>query len=356
MMEPRQTIMEGFAGLTVSPRIAVIEAAERALERVRTPGTPNTEKAYKIARNRWYAWCAQLGVKETPIDAAALVTHLEELSVTHAPQTVRLALAALSQFDVAQRVSPTDRTPISIRTSPIVHRWLRSWSRSVRGRRPKKAPALVRASMLTVTQSIMQGLEAPRGVSQRAHERAALRDRALYLVGWLGCMRRSEIAALNIGDLEETDRGVDITIQHSKANQLGPPEVVGVYRQQSDALCAVGAWRAWRARLEYEDFAAGRVLVLAPDAPAFPRVLHNGDFGGRMSGDAVGGIIKRRATDAGLAALGHSLRRGFASESAHQRKSEADIQKHGRWKSAQTVREYIDRESRYDRNPTEGIT
>jgi hypothetical protein len=38
----------------------------------------------------------------------------------------------------------------------------------------------------------------------------------------------------------------------------------------------------------------------------------------------------------------HSLMRGFATETAKMGASMATIQKHGRWKSTQTVLEYIE--------------
>jgi site-specific recombinase XerD len=43
-----------------------------------------------------------------------------------------------------------------------------------------------------------------------------LRDRALLLIGFAGAFRRSELVALDLGDLEESELGFKVTIRHSK--------------------------------------------------------------------------------------------------------------------------------------------
>jgi hypothetical protein len=46
-----------------------------------------------------------------------------------------------------------------------------------------------------------------------------LRDRALLLVGCAGALRRPELAAIRLGHLEKTDRGIRLTLPHSKGAQ-----------------------------------------------------------------------------------------------------------------------------------------
>jgi len=46
-----------------------------------------------------------------------------------------------------------------------------------------------------------------------------LRDRATLLVGFAGALRRSELAAIRVEHLEKTDRGICLTLQHSKGAQ-----------------------------------------------------------------------------------------------------------------------------------------
>jgi integrase len=46
-----------------------------------------------------------------------------------------------------------------------------------------------------------------------------LRDRALFLLGFAGAFRRSELVGLDVEDLEETDPGLRITIRKSKTTR-----------------------------------------------------------------------------------------------------------------------------------------
>ncbi len=48
------------------------------------------------------------------------------------------------------------------------------------------------------------------------------RDRAIILLGFAGAMRRSELAALDLGDLELTEEGFVVSIRRSKT-ELGTP-------------------------------------------------------------------------------------------------------------------------------------
>jgi site-specific recombinase XerC len=46
-----------------------------------------------------------------------------------------------------------------------------------------------------------------------------LRDRALLLVGFAGAFRRSELVALDVADIEETQTGLLVTIRRGKTDQ-----------------------------------------------------------------------------------------------------------------------------------------
>ena len=46
-----------------------------------------------------------------------------------------------------------------------------------------------------------------------------LRDKALLLAGFAGALRRSELVALNVGDLNARDEGIRVTLRRSKTDQ-----------------------------------------------------------------------------------------------------------------------------------------
>jgi hypothetical protein len=81
--------------------------------------------------------------------------------------------------------------------------------------------------------------------------------------------------------------------------------------------------------------------------PIFRRISKTGTVsGGALSGQSVNLILRQLAHDAGLTNAAqmsaHSLRRGFATESARLGASMPSIQRHGCWKSTKTVVEYIE--------------
>jgi integrase len=59
-----------------------------------------------------------------------------------------------------------------------------------------------------------------------------LRDRALLLLGFAGAFRRSELVALNVEDLEESELGFKVIIRHSKTDQEGAGQTIAIVRQR----------------------------------------------------------------------------------------------------------------------------
>jgi len=153
----------------------------------------------------------------------------------------------------------------------------------------RKAPATVDAltSMLA---------QVPETISGR-------RDRALLLIGFGGAFRRSELVAIDIEDLEETDAGVLVHVKRSKVDQEGAGREVGILR--GTRLCPVQALQDW-------------LRAAAIDrGPIFRPISSAGLVGlSRLTGGTVARIVKRYAEAAGLdpdCYSGHSLRAGFAT-------------------------------------------
>lgn len=343
-----------------SPR-AIAAARTRALAKVIEPHAPATQRAYANAWDRWLAHCEGDGIEPTPVAPADLVTHLDELLSRLAPSTVMQALGALCSLDRAmQLAADVDAMPGQLWRHPIVDRWRKATKRATAALKQAKAPALERSGMLAIVRSIGHG-DPPPGRSPEAIRRSDLRDRALLLVGWLGCLRRSELAALDLEDVRVGDRGLEVTVRRSKSDQEGDGAVVAIHRQSAPELCAFRAWVHWsdERRLAQTEMAldgAPEPLSPADEGPAFVRVLQGGEWGDRLSGHAVHEVVKRRAEVAGLVAKGHSLRAGFATEAALQGRQHADIKAHGRWKSAQVVEGYTRRGEAWNGNPTKGIS
>jgi site-specific recombinase XerD len=54
------------------------------------------------------------------------------------------------------------------------------------------------------------------------------RDRALLRVGFASALRRLELVALDVADLEECAEGVVLTVRRSKTDQESAGRIVGV--------------------------------------------------------------------------------------------------------------------------------
>ncbi|WP_372434856.1 hypothetical protein [Myceligenerans salitolerans] len=71
------------------------------------------------------------------------------------------------------------------------------------------------------------------------------RDRAVILLGFAGALRRSELAALTLADLEFKPGGVLVTVRRSKTNSGGEGQVVAVATGEQADTCRVGAVLLW---------------------------------------------------------------------------------------------------------------
>jgi site-specific recombinase XerC len=72
---------------------------------------------------------------------------------------------------------------------------------------------------------------------------ADLRDRAYLLIGFGGALRRSELVALDVADVEETETGLLVHIRGSKTDQERQGVTIAIAR--GDVACPVKALRDW---------------------------------------------------------------------------------------------------------------
>lgn len=162
-----------------------------------------------------------------------------------------------------------------------------------------------------------------------------LRDRALLLIGFAGCFRRSELVALRFEDLEEARYGLRVYLAHSKTDAQGRGAWVDIVRAvRFPHACPVAALHAWLG-------AAG-----IDSGPLFRRVTRGAHptAGPSLSAVSVDSIVKSAVRRLRLdpSQFGaHSLRAGKATYLARANKSPALIAKHGRWKSMDMVLRYF---------------
>jgi len=145
-----------------------------------------------------------------------------------------------------------------------------------------------------------------------------IQARALLTLGFAGGFRRSELVALDVVDVRETDDGLGISIRRSKVDQEGAGRTIGIPYGSHPVSCPVRAWRTWR------------TINDADGGPLFRTIVGRDTLGGRLSDRTVARCVKAGAESIGLdPALfsGHSLRAGFVTSAADGGASEAARQR-----------------------------
>ncbi len=169
------------------------------------------------------------------------------------------------------------------------------------------------------------------------------RDRAMICLGWAGALRRSEIAALLIDELTETDAGLLVRISKSKTDQEGEGAVIGIPHAANpeDPACPACAVADWIAAAEITGgplFRAVRIGTVGREA---------------ITGWTVWRVVKTRLNDAGIEGLwgGHSLRAGLVTEAALAGVDLLAIQETTRHQRMDTLVKYVrTRSDKFTRN------
>jgi integrase len=248
---------------------------------VRDSLAENTRRAYQSDLRHFEVWGGSLPASPETV-AGYLAAHADRLSVT----TLIRRLATLSKAHQARGLSNPVRTE-------LVRATLRGIKRQ-RQRTPLQAKPLLRDDLLLVLDAMGTGLK-------------DLRDRALLLIGFAAALRRSELVALDVADVEHVRRGIVLHLKRSKTDQDGQGHNVAIPYGRS-RWCPVACLDAWLS-------ASG----IAENAIFRPVDRHGRVRNARLSGEVVSIVVGERIAAAGLAPVGysgHSLRAGLATSAA----------------------------------------
>ncbi|WP_374121977.1 site-specific integrase [Frankia sp. AiPa1] len=312
----------------------VPQLAERAGDYARASRASATWRAYDSDLRQFRAWCAQQpgGPQAIPAAPSTVAGYLAALAdAGYRPTTIRRRIAAISvAHQLAGYPSPTRAPQVSAVWDGV---------RRTLGIRPDRKRALDTELLARV----MAAFDAPPEPEPPA---ADLRDRALLLVGFAGCLRRAELVGLDVADLDETPDGLVVHVRSSKTDQEGAGALVGITYGSHRATCPVRAWTAWvrRARLS--------------EGPAFRGINRHGQIAAtRLHPGSVARIVQRRVAAAGLDPAdfaGHSLRSGFATAAARAGVHDRAIMRQGRWRSAASLDSYVRPGRLFDRDNPSG--
>lgn len=293
-----------------------------AEERAGRAMAANTVRAYGSAWDRFVGYCEANGSTSLPAHPATVAAYLHARAEGARLSTVTTAYAAIAHRHRATGLtSPTDHPQVRL----VVQGITRDLGRGATGKTP------VRIEDLLALHDAHQG------------DTSLLwrRDWAVLLVGFASALRRSNLAALDVADVEIDARGAILTIRRSKTDQEGKGRFIGILRRPK--LCPVRAVETW--------VREGGVH----DGPLFRSLTRWGTVrAGRMPDETVDDLVKRRVDELGFDPRGygaHSLRSGFAT--AAKAKSTRDVMDQGGWADPRQALRYQRKASLFDDNPTD---
>jgi site-specific recombinase XerD len=299
----------------------------------------NTRRAYRAAVAVWCVWCAQRNLPPLPAlgqDVAAFLAS-ERLRGLK-PNTLDLRRAGIRYLHrIAGCPVPTDDACVAETVAGIRRDAAR------RGETPRKKAA--------ATARIIEQFLAPISDDLRG-----LRDRALILVGFAGALRRSELAAIQMHQLEPSEKGIRLSLPQTKGSQTAAVIVPLPYGKTG--LCPVRALERWLAAAEITDGPVFRRIWLPKQStPGEPPALSRlGDA--PLTTQAIADIVQARADAAGFnrkSFAGHSLKRGAITTGMENHVHPGDLKRMGRHKSFDVLGEYLEFGDLFERHPLSAV-
>jgi integrase len=271
------------------PAGVTVEEAVRIADAITAAHAESTRTVYDWAWSNWERWCHARGATPLPAEPALVCAYLTERAAAGlSAGSIDLACGAIAYTH--RRRGLDDPTL----TDGV--RQVRRGLRRIIGTAPRR-------------QARPLGTAEIRQIVEHIDRSTALgaRDAALILLGYASAMRRSELAALTLDDVEFKPGGVMLTIRRSKTDQYADGQVVAVVHGQHAATDPIAALDAW---LHHRGTEPGRVFTSMRSGSVTSQPI---------SGEAISIVLRKRARAAGLAAeriTAHSLRAGHATTAA----------------------------------------
>lgn len=290
----------------------------------------NTIRAYTSDWSQFEGWCWERDVDPLPARPEAVATYLAALAMAgKADSTIGRHLAAIGwKHRQNGLVAPTvhDERMVIADTLAGIRREQRA--------RPSARKAAISASELAAM------IAAAAGEGTRS-----IRDRAIMALGLAGALRRSELVALERRDVELVDKGLKLTLRHSKTDQEGEGQVIAV--PSGKTLKPARRLKAW---LAVRGSGAG---------PLFWQIDPQGRLTDLpMSDRSVARLIQKYAGRVGLdpdTVAGHSLRAGFLTEASRTGATIAKMQEVSRHKKVEVLLGYVRSAELFDDHAGKGF-
>jgi len=169
----------------------------------------------------------------------------------------------------------------------------------------------------------------------------AIRNRAILVVGFASALRRSNLAALNLDDVEFCAKGLILSVNREKNDPEAKGRLLAIPRGKHANTCPVRTLRAWLRRRG------------GAHGPLFPRLdpKHEGQ---RMDGECIWRVVKKCVARIGIDPAdrwgAHSMRAGMISAAGE---ADVGVLRIGAYtnQSPEIVRRYFRRQELWRNNP-----
>lgn len=214
--------------------LSVLEA-----EYLQASRAENTRRGYRSDLRDWAGWCRTHGYRPVPATPTSVRRYITDLA--QAGASVGTISRRLSTIRLLHRVYEAPDPS----ADPLVEEVWRG-IRNRHGRPPTQARPLMPPLLwetVAACPTVRRWADPKRPAED---DLSGARDRALLLIGFIGALRRSELAALRPTDLTDHDNGMVVTIHRSKTNQTGEQaELVVLPRTAHPDRCPVRAVTTW---------------------------------------------------------------------------------------------------------------
>lgn len=283
-----------------------IAALTRHAEMAKGALSPNTERALSADTAIFASWCESQSATSLPARPETVAAFCDAQAEIKAPATIRRYVASIAYMHRAAELEDPTKTE-------AVKLAIKRMSRAKGTRQQQAAPITAKVAD-RMTEGTGSGLNGSR-------------DRALVLVMRDLLARRSEVVALNVGDVAFADGTATVLIRRSKTDQAGKGEL---------RMIGPGATMALREWIE---------AAAVTDGALF-RSLSRRSKQKRLPAGDVARILKRLAKGAGIDPAdisGHSCRVGMAHDLVAHGCDLVEVMTAGRWKTASMPARYTER-------------
>lgn len=195
---------------------------------------PRTTELYRCVWTDFTQFCKQIDASALPALPETVLEFLRAREPTHSNSALSARKSAIiaAHKDARMRLPKDQREPYLLEHDDMLKLGWQEISRR-KGNRHTPRKALTAAQLEEIVTKAID-LNSLIGVM----------DRAIFLVSWAILMRRSEVAALNVDDIEFKDGLMFVYIRRSKTDQAGEGKQLPA-APTGDVLCPIAAMKEW---------------------------------------------------------------------------------------------------------------